>query len=271
MDMMMEPLLLFETVLIENRSILEFIDSNYAYRSGRLRKWYGDKSIGKITGPVTLQFTRQPVTNRRQGGVITTAAVMTMTSGPDETKPITRGAWVASVIFNAPPEPPPANVPPLSEAKDSDKNLTLRERFAEHRENATCAGCHAKLDPLGFALENFDPVGRWRGNYENGRKVDASGVLFRKHEFKGVVEFKDAILWEKDRFTRAFAGHMLSFALGRGLAPTDAPALGQVTAKTIASGYRLHTLIHEVVQSAPFISRPKAKTASANARKTSKK
>ena len=267
MDMMMEPLLLFETVLIENRSILEFIDSDYAYRSGRLRKWYGDKSIGKITGPVTLQFTRQPVIDRRQGGVITSAAVMTMTSGPDETKPITRGAWIAGVIFNAPPEPPPADVPPLSEPKDSDKNLTLRERFAEHRENATCAGCHAKLDPLGFALENFDPVGQWRDNYENGRKVDASGVLFRKHQFKGVVEFKDAILSEKDRFTRAFAGHMLSFALGRGLAPTDALALDQITKKTVASGYQLQTLIHEVVQSAPFISRPRVKTASANTHK----
>ena len=147
----------------------------------------------------------------------------------------------------------------------------MRERFAEHRENATCAGCHAKLDPLGFALENFDPVGRWRDGYENGRPVDASGVLFRKHKFNNVVEFKDAILSEKDRFTRAFAGHMLSYALGRGLAPTDAPALDQITEKTVASGYRLQTLIHEVVQSAPFVSRPKAKTASANPLKTSKK
>ena len=271
MDMMMEPLLLFESVLIENRSILEFIDSNYAYRSGRLRSWYGQKDAGKAGGPVTLQFKRQPVTDRRQGGVITTAAVMTMTSGPDETKPITRGAWIAGVIFNAPPAPPPANVPPLSEAKASEKNLTVRERFGEHRENATCAGCHAKLDPLGFALENFDPVGRWRDVYENGRPVDASGVLFRKHKFNNVAEFKDAILSEKDRFTRALSGHMLSYALGRSLVPTDAPALDQVAAKTIASGYRLHTLIHEVVQSAPFISRPKAKTASANARKTGKK
>jgi cytochrome c553 len=269
MDMMMEPLLLFETVLIENRSILEFIDSNYAYRSGRLRKWYGDKSPGKIGGPVTMQFTRQPVTDRRQGGVITTAAVMTMTSGPDETKPITRGAWIAGVIFNAPPEPPPADVPPLEKPKATDKKLTMRERFAAHRERADCAGCHAKLDPLGFALENFDPVGRWRDGYENGRAVDASGVLFRKHPFKNVVEFKDAILAEKDRFTRAFAGHMLSYALGRGLTPTDAPALDRITAKTIADGYRLQTLIHGVVQSAPFINQLLQKSASAKPPKNS--
>jgi mono/diheme cytochrome c family protein len=269
MDMMMEPLLLFETVLIENRSILEFIDSGYTYRSGRLRKWYGDVPVGKIGGPVTMQFTRQPVTDRRQGGVITTGAVMTMTSGPDETKPITRGAWIAGVIFNAPPEPPPADVPPLEEPKATDKKLTMRERFAAHRERADCAGCHAKLDPLGFALENFDPVGRWRDGYENGREVDASGVLFRKHKFTNVVEFKDAILAEKDRFTRAFAGHLLSYALGRGLTPTDATALDRITAKTIADGYRLQTLIHEVVQSAPFVNQPRQKTASANPPKNS--
>ena len=261
MDMMMEPLLLFETVLIENRSIVEFIDSNYTYRSARLRNWYGDKVEGKLGGPVSMQFSRQPVTDRRQGGMITNAAVMTMTSGPDETKPITRGAWLATVIFNAPPDPPPANVPPLQAAvAGKDDNKTLRERFAVHRENASCAGCHAKLDPLGFALENFDPVGRWRDKYENGRQVDSSGVLFRKHKFSNVVEFKDAILAEKDRFARAFAEHMLSFALGREATAADATALDLITSRTKAADYRLQTLIHEVTQSAPFISTPRAVT-----------
>ena len=132
-----------------------------------------------------------------------------------------------------------------------------------HRERADCAGCHSKLDPLGFALENFDPVGRWRDGYENGSAVDASGVLFRRHSFKNVLEFKDAILAEKDRFTRAFAGHMLSYALGRGLAPADSPALDRISAKPLAAGYRLPTLLHEVVQSAPFVSKPRPKSASA--------
>ncbi|MCP4812285.1 MAG: DUF1588 domain-containing protein, partial [Planctomycetaceae bacterium] len=261
MDMMMEPLLLFETVLIENRSIIEFIDSNYAYRSARLRNWYGDKVEGKLGGPVSMQFSRQPVTDRRQGGMITTAAVMTMTSSPNETKPITRGAWLATVIFNAPPDPPPANVPPLQAADDGkDDNKTLRERFAVHRENAACAGCHARLDPLGFALENFDPVGRWRDQYENGRQVDASGILFRKHEFNNVIEFKDAILAEKDRFVRAFAEHMLSFALGREATAADATALDLITTRTKAADYHLQTLIHEITQSAPFVSKPRAVT-----------
>jgi len=270
MDMMMEPLLLFETVLIENRSILEFIDSDYTFRSGRLRKWYGEDSAGKVGGPVTMQFKKQPVSDRRQGGVMTTAAMLTMTSGPDETKPITRGAWVASVMFNAPPEPPPADVPPLEKPKPSEKNLTLRERFAAHRERADCAGCHAKLDPLGFALENFDPVGRWRNKYENGREVDASGKLFRKHEFTNVVEFKDAILAEKTRFTRAFAEHTLSYALGRALTPADTPAIDRITERVAADEYRVQTVLHEVIQSKPFLSRPTAKTASATPPKSDK-
>ena len=256
MDMMMEPLLLFETVLIENRSILEFIDSDYAYRTPRLRKWYGEPTKERLGGPVTLNFKRQPVSDKRHGGVITNAAVMTMTSGPEETKPITRGDWIAGVIFNDPPEPPPADVPALEE-RDNAEDLTVRERFAAHRERADCAGCHAQLDPLGFAFENFDPVGRWREKYQNEREIDASGTLFRKHRFSNVVEFKQALLKEKDRFIRGFAEHLLSFALGREITPADSPSLDELVARTIADDYRIRTLIEGVVQSAPFVSRSK--------------
>ena len=257
MDMMMEPLLLFETVLIENRSILEFIDSDYTYRTPRLRKWHGEPTKERLGGPVTLHFRRQPVSDKRQGGMITNAAVMTMTSGPSETKPITRGAWIAGVIFNDPPDPPPADVPPLRrEEGQKAKELTLRERFAAHRERADCAGCHEQLDPLGFVLENFDPVGRWRDQYENGRKVDSSGTLFRKYEFKDIVEFKEAVLAEKDRFTRAFAEHLLIFALGRELTPADSPALDAIVARGVAADYNIKALIHGVTQSGPFVSKP---------------
>ncbi|MAK46505.1 MAG: hypothetical protein CMI24_04525 [Opitutae bacterium] len=253
MDMMMEPLLLFETVLIEDRSVLELIDSNYTFRSPRLRKWYGEEPKGKLGGPVTIPFARQPVADRRHGGVITNGAVMTMTSGPLETKPITRGAWIAGVIFNSPPPPPPAEVPPLPEDKAHDDSLTLRERFSDHRERADCAGCHEKLDPLGFALENFDPVGRWRQKYENGRDVDSGGTLFRKHEFSNVVEFKDAILKEKDRFVRALAGHLLAFGLGRELIPSDSLALDGIVERVKAEDYSMKSMIHAVVASKPFL------------------
>ena len=252
MDMMMEPLLLFETVLIEDRSVLELIDSNYTFRSPRLRKWYGEEPKGKLGGPVSIPFARQLVEDRRHGGMITNGAVMTMTSGPLETKPITRGAWIAGVIFNSPPPPPPAEVPPLPEEKELDESLTLRERFADHRERADCAGCHEKLDPLGFALENFDPVGRWRKKYHNGREVDASGILFRTHEFSNVIEFKDAILKEKNRFVRGLAGHLLAFGLGRELNPSDSLALDEIVERVEAEDYSMKSLIHAVVQSKPF-------------------
>ena len=252
MDMMMEPLLLFETVLIEDRSVLELIDSNYTFRSPRLRKWYGEEPGGRLGGPVTIPFAKQQVSDRRHGGVITNGAVMTMTSGPLETKPITRGAWIAGVIFNSPPPPPPAEVPPLPEDKAHDDSLTLRERFSDHRERADCAGCHEKLDPLGFALENFDPVGRWREKYENGRDVDSSGTLFRTHEFSNVVEFKDAILKEKDRFVRALAGHLLAFGLGRELIPSDSLALDEIVQRVKEENYSMKSMIHAVVASKPF-------------------
>ncbi|MDC0369463.1 DUF1592 domain-containing protein [Opitutales bacterium] len=252
MDMMMEPLLLFETVLIEDRSVLELIDSNYTFRSARLSKWYGDAPNGKLGGPVTIRFTRQSVKDRRHGGLITNGAVMTMTSGPLETKPITRGAWVAGVIFNSPPPPPPAEVPPLPEEKEVDDSLTLRERFADHRERADCAGCHEKLDPLGFALENFDPVGRWREKYHNGREVDASGTLFRSHKFSNIIEFKDAILKEKNRFVRGLSGHLLAFGLGRELNPSDSLALDEIVESVEGENYSMKSLIHAVVKSKPF-------------------
>ena len=253
MDMMMEPLLLFETVLLEDRPVLDFIDANYTYRSARLRKWLGEEPGGKIGGPVSMQFFRQPLSDRRQGGMITNSAVMTMTSGPHETKPITRGAWLAGVIFNSPPPPPPADVPPLPAVEKKDEGLTLRQRFSAHRERDDCAGCHEKLDPLGFALENFDPVGRWRADYENGVQVDSEGVLFRRHEFGGVVEFKDAILKEKERFVRALGGHLLTFALGRELTPADSPVLDEIAQKVSTEEYRMKALIKAVVQSEPFL------------------
>lgn len=269
MHMMLEPLLLFETVLIENHSITQLIDSDFTYRSGLLEDAYGELSSDltdgrtKGGGGVTvLKFYRVPVADRRGGGVITNAAVMTMTSGPERTQPITRGAWIASVIFNNPPEPPPADVPPLGEKPAAgEEHLTLRERLAMHRQRSDCKGCHEQIDPLGFALENYDPVGVWREKYANGRDVDVSGTLFRKHDFSDVVEFKDAILTEKDRFTRALAAHLLSFALARELAASDQIALDRIAEVTAQDDYRIQTLIKQVIMSEPFQSKSNPGTA----------
>ena len=257
MHMMLEPLLLFEAILIENRSILELVDSDFSYRSAVLESWYRDGTRPAKVPPVAIPFRRVAVTDRRQGGVITNAAVMTMTSNPVRTQPITRGAWIAGVVFNDPPDPPPANVPPLPEEEDGvdAKDLTLRERFAAHRTQAECAGCHAKIDPLGFALENYGPTGVWRDTYENGRKVDAKGVLFGRHKFADIVEFKDAILAEKDQFARAFAEHLLAFALGREVAAWDEPALDRIVHETANADYRIQEMIKQIVLSEPFLTK----------------
>jgi len=262
MHMMLEPLLLFETVLIENLPVTQLVDSDFTYRSSVLQEAYRDLGSQPLKGGKTgagvtvLTFSRVPVEDRRNGGVITNAAVMTMTSGPDRTQPITRGAWIASVIFNDPPKPPPADVPPLGEKPTQEEaKLTLRERLSLHRERADCKGCHEQIDPLGFALENYNAIGVWREQYENGRDIDPAGQLFREHAFDSVVEFKDAILAEKDRFTRALAAHLMAFGLARPLGPGDQVALDQIVEKTVADDYRMQTLIKQVILSQPFRSK----------------
>ena len=268
MHMMMEPLLLFETVLIENQPITQFIDSDFTYRSIMLEKVYKElktepeSTIKKKNGPVVMGFERSPVTDRRNGGLITNAAVMTMTSGPERTQPITRGAWIASVIFNNPPEPPPADVPALGEKPaEGEEHLTLRERLSMHRERADCKGCHEQIDPLGFALENYDVIGNWREKYENDRDVDMEGTLFRKHDFNNVIEFKDAILAEKDRFARGLAGHLLSFGLARELGPEDQIALDEISEAVAADDYKIQSLLKQVILSDPFQTKTNPKAA----------
>ena len=251
MHMMLEPLLNFETVFVEDRPILELVDSDFTYRSHLLTEWYQGRAA---TYPINvnlrhIDFTRTPLTDRRHGGVITTGAVMVMTSGPFRSLPITRGSWVASVIFNDPPEPPPDNVPDLK-ADDKtlhEEGLTVRQKLKQHRSDAQCAGCHKKIDPLGFALENYDLLGRWRDNYRTGLKVDASGKLFGKHDFKDVVGFKDAVLAEKDVFAKAFIKHLLSYGLGRELTLADRIAVDEIAKASEEGNYKMKAVIKNIV------------------------
>ena len=251
MHMMLEPLLNFETVFVEDRPILELVDSDFTYRSHLLTEWYQGRAA---TYPINvnlrhIDFTRTPLTDRRHGGVITTGAVMVMTSGPFRSLPITRGSWVASVIFNDPPEPPPDNVPDLK-ADDKtlhEEGLTVRQKLKQHRSDAQCAGCHKKIDPLGFALENYDLLGRWRDNYRTGLKVDASGKLFGKHDFKDVVGFKDAVLAEKDVFAKAFIKHLLSYGLGRELTLADRIAVDEIAKASEEGNYKMRAVIKNIV------------------------
>jgi hypothetical protein len=251
MHMMLEPLLNFETVFVENRPILELVDSDFTYRSHLLTEWYQGKAATYAIN-VNLRhidFTRTPLTDRRYGGVITTGAVMVMTSGPFRSLPITRGSWVASVIFNDPPEPPPDNVPDLK-ADDKtlqEEGLTVRQKLKQHSSDSQCVGCHKKIDPLGFALENFDLLGRWRDNYRTGLKVDASGELFGRHEFKDVVGFKDAVLAEKQVFAKAFIKHLLSYGLGRELTLADRIAIDEIAKASEEGNYQMRDVIKNIV------------------------
>ena len=194
-------------------------------------------------------FERVAAADPRYGGVITNAAMLSMNSGPKRTHPIARGAWIIEVIFNDPPPPPPNDVPPLNE-DDSAKDLTIREKFAVHRKNPSCAGCHSRIDPLGFAMENFDITGRWRDRYENGKAVDSSGTLLRKYPFDGVVGFKASLVKENQRFARAFTSHLLRFALARELGPADSITIDAIVSKTAQENFKLKSLIRDVALSA---------------------
>ncbi|HAA71564.1 MAG TPA: hypothetical protein DCE55_20675 [Planctomycetaceae bacterium] len=260
LQMMVEPLLLFESVVVEDRSIMLLVDSKYSYRSDELQSWYEDEIPLSGKGNVNRfdtfhqEFKRRKLATRRQGGVITTAATMTMTSSPLRTRPITRGAWVATVILNRPPPPPPDTVPEIEADDDviEAKGITLRERLQQHQINTACVSCHAAIDPLGFALEQYDAVGRWREAYRSGLPVDASGSLFGEAEFANIEEFKDRLLERPEIFMRAFTEHLLSYALGRSLEPRDRPTINGMVRRIAADHGRFSTAITEVVTSRPF-------------------
>ena len=260
LQMMVEPLLLFESIVVEDRSIMLLVDSNYSYRSDELQSWYADEIPLSGKGNVNRfdtfhqEFKRRELGTRREGGVITTAATMTMTSSPLRTTPITRGAWVATVILNRPPPPPPDTVPEIEADDDviEASGITLRERLQQHQVNAACVSCHAAIDPLGFALEQYDAVGRWRETYRSGLPVDASGVLFGDAEFSGVEEFKDRLLERPEVFMRAFTEHLLSYALGRPLQPEDRATINGMVRRVAAEHGRFSTAVTEVVTSRPF-------------------
>lgn len=261
--MMIEPLLVFETVFVENRGILDLIHSDFTYRTPQLQQFLAGeaKMAPPKDGPnwsETLVFRRLPVASKREGGVITTAGIMTMTSGPADTKPISRGKWVVETIFNDPPPPPPGNVPPIEQVAETAAGgapPTLRDRFALHASSAACAACHAKIDPYGFALENYDPVGRWRDVDGHGRPIDSSGMLFGRLPFTTIEEFKDALLAERERFARGFAGHLLKYALGRELVPADGPALDRIVNAAAPGGYRIRDMMQRVIASEPFLTK----------------
>ena len=240
-----ETELFFENILREDRSVLDLVKADYTYLNERLAKHYG---IPHVYGS---QFRRVTVDKgSHRGGLLRQGSVLTVTSYATRTSPVIRGKWILENILGAPPPPPPDNVPALKDNTVSS-TLSVRERLAEHRANEACASCHNLMDPVGFSLDNFDAVGRWRET-EAGKPIDAAGGLPDGSEFTGVAGLEQALLNRPELFVQTLTEKLLTFALGRGVEYYDAPAIRKIVQDARGENYRFSRLILGIVESTPF-------------------
>jgi len=219
--------------------------ANYTFLNERLAKHYG---IPGVYGNRFRRVDLDPSTHR--GGLLSHGSVLTVTSYSTRTSPVIRGKWVLANILGTPPPPPPAQVPPLKE-RSATKAVTLRDRVAEHRANPACAGCHNLIDPVGFALENYDAVGRWRSQ-EEGVDVDATGQLPDGSRFDGAAQLQQAVLKRPENFVSTLAEKLLTYALGRGVENFDAPAVRRAVRESQTKDFRFSALVQAIVESTPF-------------------
>jgi mono/diheme cytochrome c family protein len=241
-----ETEMFFDSIVREDRSALTFIRSDYTFLNERLAKHYG---IPNVYGSRFRRVAIAP--ESRRGGLLRQGSVLSVTSYATRTSPVLRGVLVLRNLLGAPPPSPPPDVPALDESKVS-ANLSMRQRLAVHRENAVCASCHRAIDPVGFALENFDAIGRWRDVDVDGNAVDASGSVPGGGEFRGVEGLENALLARPELFVTALTENLLTFALGRGVEYYDAPAVRKIVKDAAKDGYRFSSLILGIVKSAPF-------------------
>jgi hypothetical protein len=241
-----EPVAFFHALLRDDRPVLDLLDSDYTYLNERLAAHYG---VEGVTGP---EFRRVELTDRARGGVLGMAGVLTLTSYPRRTSPVLRGKWVLEELLGTPPPPPPPMVKALPANDRPFNGMTFRQRLEQHRKKAECASCHARLDPLGFGLENLDVLGRWRDKI-GGERVDASGELTTGEAFVGPEALKEILVNSKrDLFVRNLVERFMAYALRRGIEYYDAPAVKQVVAEVEAKGHRASALVVAVVKSLPF-------------------
>jgi hypothetical protein len=240
-----ETELFVESVLREDRSVLDLLTADYTFLNERLAKHYG---IPHVYGD---RFRRVALgTDRQRGGLLRHGSILTVTSYATRTSPVVRGKWILENFMGTPPPPPPADVPPLKD-NSVGANLAIRVRLAEHRSNAACASCHRLIDPVGFALEQFDAVGRWRDRDE-GQPVDAAGGLPDGSEFEGVSGLEKALLQRPEWFVRTLTEKLFTFALGQAPEESDAPAIRKIVREARANNYRFSALIVGLTTSTPF-------------------
>ena len=241
-----ETELFFDSVLREDRSVLDLIRADYTFLNERLAKHYG---IPDVYGSRFRRVTLGP--DSKRGGLLRHGSVLAVTSYATRTSPIIRGVWVLGSIFGAPPPPPLPNVPSLDESTVS-ANLPMRERLAAHRSNAVCANCHRTIDPVGFSLESFNAIGQWRDHEADDVPIDVSGALPGVGEFRGVAGLEDGLLSRPELFAGTLTEKLLTFALGRGVEYYDAPAVRKIVRDAGKDGYRFSSLILGIVKSTPF-------------------
>lgn len=248
-DFIKETELFFGSIVKENRSVMELLTADYSYLNERLAAFYGIPNVhGNYFRRVTL-----PAANRR--GLLGQASILTVTSLSDRTSPVGRGKWILENVLGTPPPPPPPNVPDLKDKNPSGQLLSLRQRMEQHRANPACAGCHSRMDPLGFAMENFDAVGRWRTAAENGDIIDASGALPDGTKFNGPAELRTLLVRNPEQFVTVVAEKLFVYALGRGLEYYDAPAIRQMVRGAARDNYSFESLVLGLVKSTPFTAR----------------
>jgi len=240
-----ETELLFESVIREDRNVLDLLRADYTFVNERLAQHYG---IPNVRGS---RFRRVPVTDEARKGLLGQGSILAVTSHAERTSPVVRGKWVLDNILGTPPAPPPPDIPPLKEAEEGQKPRTIREQMAEHRSNPVCASCHKVMDPIGFALENFDAVGAWRDR-EPGGPIDASGELADGTKIDGVVTLRQAVLRRPDVFVGTMTEKMLTYALGRGLGPADMPVVRSIVRDAAKNDYHFSSLVFGVINSLPF-------------------
>jgi len=248
-DISYQPVLFFRELLLQNLSLLNLIESKFTIETGQLAKLYQEKPLGKGAGQLP-RWVELPA-NSHRGGLLGMASVLAVSSYPHRTSPVLRGAWILESLLGTPPPPPLPNVPALDEDHAGAIPTSVRERLTRHRADPICANCHSRIDPLGFALENFDAIGRWREE-DGGKRVDSSAELADGTKFEGPEQLKAFLLDRKDLFVRNLARRMLGYALGRGLTLKESCVVDDIVAQVKNNEYSAQTLIEAVVLSAPF-------------------
>jgi hypothetical protein len=242
-----ETEMLFAYIVRENRSALELLNADYTFVNERLARHYG------IPGVYGSRFRKVPVTDPNRRGLLGHGSILSMTSVATRTSPVFRGKFVLTTFLNTPPPPPLPNVPALEDsAKAASKPKTVREQLEVHRANPTCAACHAVIDPVGFALENFNPVGQWRTADADGAPLDAAGILADGSKVDGPVALRNVILSRPEAFVTTLTERIMTYALGRGVEPSDMPVIRQIVKKAAQRDYALQSIIGGIVESAPF-------------------